>query len=362
VLERNLPELARRIAQLARRAERLGTGPLTLRDTGRRDGERACVVLEGRPPTLAGWTLAALVDHRDEGSTLRVLTAIPAELDRTRFAEPRCDHCHLRRRRAQTFVVWHAATRRLRQVGSGCLRDFLDGHDPDRLCRQADYLLLAQRELRDGGTHAQADDVADRGDALQEFAAHAAHTLRVDGWVSRRQARDSGRAATADAAQRSLQTTPDAPDAPARVLAAAALGWARELLGAHEQLSEFERDAVAAANAGTLLTARERGLICVLIAVYRRRRARSRHLGSQGDWLDIVVLVERVVETRSRRNGPIHRHDLIDVDGNRLVWWQTRGAQLPPGRAIHLRARVERHARFGRAAVTVLTRCRAIDR
>jgi hypothetical protein len=42
----------------------------------------------------------------------------------------------------------------------------------------------------------------------------------------------------------------------------------------------------------------------------------------------------------------------MDVAGNRLVWWQTRGRPLPLGQAIHVRGRVERHTHFGRAAVT----------
>jgi hypothetical protein len=54
VLERNLPEPERRIATLARRAERLGMGPIALRATGERRGELARVVLEGEPPALAG--------------------------------------------------------------------------------------------------------------------------------------------------------------------------------------------------------------------------------------------------------------------------------------------------------------------
>jgi hypothetical protein len=362
VLERNLPELVRRIERLARRAQRLGTGRLTLRDTGRRDGDRACVVLEGHPSALAGWTLAAIVDHRDEGSTLRVVTSIPGELDRKRLEEARCDHCRLRRRRAETFVVWHAATRRVRQVGSGCLRDFLDGHDPERLCRQADYLLLAQRELRVAATRPAAEDVAERGVPLAEFAAHAAHALRVHGWVSRQRARESAQTATADSAQSSLESTPDAPDAFDRALANAALRWAGELLAARDQLSDFERDAVAVVGASTLMTARERGLVCALIEVYRQRRARSRHLGTPGDWVEVVVLVERVVETHSCRHVQLRRHDLVDVDGNRLVWWQTRGAALPVGAAIHVRAHVRRHTRFGRMRVTVLDRCRMLDR
>jgi hypothetical protein len=96
--------------------------------------------------------------------------------------------------------------------------------------------------------------------------------------------------------------------------------------------------------------------------MYRGRRLRSRHLGEVGEWLDAVVLVERHVTQPSARHGTVCRHDLIDVDGNRLVCWQTRGTPLPAGRAIDLRGRVERHNYFGRTAITVLARCRALDR
>ena len=144
-------------------------------------------------------------------------------------------------------------------------------------------------------------------------------------------------------------------------LATAALQWARELLAAKAGLSEFERDATLVAGAGQLLTARERGLACALIAVYRRRRSGSRHLGQAGEWLEAVVAVERVVDRPSRRHVSVRRYDLIDVDGNRLAWWQTSGAPLPHGRAVRLRGRVERHTRFGQTPVTVLAYCRVLS-
>jgi hypothetical protein len=180
VLERNLPELQRRFGALDRRAQRLGTGPLALHDTGERDGDRARVLLAGEPPALAGWVLAAVVEHGPAESAVRVVTAEPLPLDPKRFEQPRCDHCGLRRRRTETFVVWHAQTRRRRQVGSDCLRDFLGGHDPERLCRQAEYHVLAQRELRCAAALGPTD-APKRGVALDDFAAHAAHTLRAHG-------------------------------------------------------------------------------------------------------------------------------------------------------------------------------------
>ena len=69
-------------------------------------------------------------------------------LDPEAFGTAWCEHCGLRRRRKATFVVVHVDSGELRQVGSGCLRDFLGGHDPDRACRQAEYLALARGELK----------------------------------------------------------------------------------------------------------------------------------------------------------------------------------------------------------------------
>jgi len=361
VLRRSLPELNKRIGRLARRAERLGTAPLALRESGEDGGEHTLVVLEGEPPRLAGWMLAAVVDHRDGEPRLRVASSAAPALDPQRFREPRCDHCRLRRRRAETFVVWHAATQRLRQVGTGCLRDFLGGHDPERLVHQAEYVLLARESLAAATRPRHTPDAADDSVAVDAFAAHAAMVLRAHGWISRERARQTGQPASADAALHSLRCTPRAPQPADVALATAALQWARELLAAKAGLSEFERDATLVARAGRLLTARERGLACALIAVYRRRRAGSQHLGRPGEWRETVVVVERIVDRPSRRHGSVRRHELIDVGGNRLVWWQTSGAPLPRGRAVRVRGRVERHTRFGSMPVTVLARCKALS-
>jgi hypothetical protein len=234
VLERNLPELDRRIATLARRGERLGTGPIALCDTGERRGELARVVLEGEPPALAGWTLIAVIDHRVPAPRLRFVSPIAAAPDPRRFAEASCDHCGLGRRRSTTYVLWHAASSRVQQVGSRCLSHFLDGHDPQRLCRQAEYLTLAEQTLRDAA--ASSSDATPAEIALEAFAVHAAHVLRTDGWISRERARETERTATVDAALLSLQRAL-APDETDRALARGALRWARELLAAQPHLS-----------------------------------------------------------------------------------------------------------------------------
>ena len=125
----------------------------------------------------------------------------------------------------------------MRQVGSGCLRDFVGGADVERVCRQAEYVLLARQSLRDAAGPPGPAAAAATGVPLERFAEHAAMALRAEGWVSRERARRSGRSASADAALQSLQRTPDAPRAADVALARGALRWARELLAAQAQLS-----------------------------------------------------------------------------------------------------------------------------
>lgn len=54
----------------------------------------------------------------------------------------------------------------------------------------------------------------------------------------------------------------------------------------------------------------------------------------------------------------MRRNDLLDVDANRLVWWQTLGTALSPGQFVRIRGRVARHTRFRGSPVTVLAYCR----
>ena len=348
-----LAPLRARIATLDRRAGRLGVAPIRLAYMGERDGDgHAFVVLQGSAPVLAGWALAAIVAHRSGGGTVRAVGELGERLDPQAFESPWCEHCGLRRRRTETFVVVHVDRGEIRQVGSGCLRDFLGGDDPERACRQAEYLALARTHLKGAESTARRSSPA-----LEVFAAHAACVVRAEGFVAREQAQRPGGPASADLALRSLEGTPEAPKVADRALAAGALRWAQALPTLKRELSQFEADALAVIESGSVKTRRERGLICALIAAYRQRRARSRHLAQPGERLGTVVLVERVMPVSSKSYGTVHRCELTDAEVNRLAWWQTRGAPPQPGEIVSLVGTVERHTRFGTGAVTVVSHC-----
>src|SRR4051794_19034900 len=74
----NVPGLRERIDRIDRRARRLGTGPVLLVDTGRREAGRAVVILQGEAPQLEGWRIAAIVRHRGADAELRPVPGAPA--------------------------------------------------------------------------------------------------------------------------------------------------------------------------------------------------------------------------------------------------------------------------------------------
>jgi hypothetical protein len=356
----NLGALRERIACIDRRARRLGTGPVLLVDTGRRHNGRAVVVLQGDAPRVDGWRVAAVVRHRGAEAELRPVPGAPAiPLSSARWRTASCDHCQVARNRKETFLLLHEADRTVRQVGSSCLRDFLGGHDPERLCRQAEYLLLAGAEL----TGAAGGPGVERGATfeLDAFLAHAARVVRHAGWTSRAVATDET-PSSADQAEASLEE--QAPLEPAdRRLARGTLAWARELLPLKRHPSGFERDLVAVVGE-SWITRRERGLLCAAVMIRRRElaraRSRSRHQGRVGAELEVVGLVEHVFARPSARWGHVHNAVLRDVDGNRYRCWSSRPLPIEEHRAYQVSGHVTAHDEHRGERETVLTRCRTV--
>ena len=192
-------------------------------------------------------------------------------------------------------------------VGSGACETSSTATIQSRARRQAEYLALAAQLNRAERRNIPKRPIGTRRIELEQFAVHAAHVLRSDGWRSREQARRFEEPATVERALRSLQSTPDAIDDGDRALAAAALRWARVMLPTKPAPSAFERAALAVVIPGSMLAPRELGRVCALVMVYRRRHASSQHLAQPGARVQVTVLGEshRATLRTARHRAPL---------------------------------------------------------
>jgi len=272
--ESNMGELRARFEKLAKRAEKLGVPAPTFVVDREYDEEIRIPGAEptgrfrryfdihvvGETPKFAGWSFIAALTHlrTDDGEPVTILACVAdATVDeRFRTAGPDCQHCQRRIFRSATFVVRHDDGTE-KQVGRQCIRDFLGADSPEHIASAVEMLAgisgmceAAEDESWGGGGG------SDRIEMLR-LLTRVAQVIRLHGWISRKQARDSvlvaGVEATADTAMRFMfpskeeirrdRLPPRATDADAEE-AQAAIDWARAI----EPRGDYEHSIQACAR------------------------------------------------------------------------------------------------------------------
>jgi len=354
----SIGDLERRVSKLNHRAKKLGVAELRVEVTNRRNvpipprgpgepiryREVVDAAVVGETPHLAGWVLVAVLDHDGPETVLRRVPGYNnLDLTRYRDAGPYCSHCSTTRRRLETFIVLnergvlYASMNLLtNQVGRNCLTDFF-GQSPEAVIWLAGWI----REIGDmfdsmsnGHTEILVDSLA--------FLSYVSSCIRVDGWMSRTRANQTGLPATALDAW-SLSNPPESHDTKwqkfaekriptddDRALATTALAWARELdpMDSSDYLSTLGRvarqDVVKGKNTGILASAvasyiRERDRE----ARFQREIAESKneHFGEIKKRYKGLVLEFIKATPHASDFGPTTLISLRTAEGHRLKWW-----------------------------------------
>ena len=337
-------------------------------------------------PKLAGWEFLAVVEPLEGGNLICQVPGADVaegELSGWREGAITCDHCRAARRRLETFIVRAdgsdptipAGT--YKQVGRNCLEAFLGGKSAAAIVASLAWPTLVREAGEEGGGMSSGPNVYEP----VEFMTWVAAVVRINGWVSKGQARDREDVrATADVAQY-LLTPPYSPQARAEwekaraeyrptdddsTRAAAALTWAADLAG-H---TDYERNLSLVARQSCLEPSHA-GILASAIAAHARfvgeqvkREARaaspSAHLGAVGEKKhDFGVVVLERVNSIETDYGPLHIHTFRDASGNAIVW-RTGAHNYTPGVNYTLTGTVKAHSEFRGEKQTEVTRCKAI--
>lgn len=406
-----LAGLQAKIAKLAKRAAKLGSDPITLEvvrgpyasPTGghrRNDspkGPRLIPIMQatyevevhGPKPVIAGWEFLATLEHKQAGTILRTVpTAEVAEglLDPYRSAGANCDHCKRQRRRKDTYVVRHVETGQVLQVGRTCLRDFT-GHDsPESVARMAELLLAAVDACSEGD-----DDGGWGGGRARECMVEPVEFMtcvlacRAEfGWLSATAARERADGSESTAAQAWTLTLGRNYGLKTRLLkevevtaehaerAAVVLDKAKAALADRDDRSDYEHNLFVWLEEAWV-TWRGKGLVASAAGfvdrlenreraakVARDQFGQSKHVGVEGERLDLIATVTRVTRTATDW-GPLTIVNLLSEDGDALVWFahdDLPERETPADTPLWVTGTVKRHQADKRAGypVTALNR------
>lgn len=331
---------------MGRKADRLNLEAPELRVLAV-DGDRTQVELAGEPPRLSGWRPVAELHHSAEGTSVELLgDRLPA--GEWSEAEPRCDHCGLRRARKTTLLLEHTSGD-VAQVGSGCLEDFTGSADP-----LAAIALERDLAAASAGEPQQQEEEAEPPVAV--FLAAVVALAREEGFTTKAEASETS-PATAELAAGRVAAGVEESDVD-RSAGAALEEWVLGDLAAQPELGGYERRLVSVFRRSERVGERDRAMIASAWAL-RSRGAAHEYLAAAGESVEVEVLVESTspLERRSR-HGEVIRHQMSDQVGHRIVWFAV-GRELEEGSRYRLKGKVRRQDRFRGEAVTVLERCRS---
>lgn len=388
--ESALPDFLARIAKLSKKSLKLLGTPIEpvfhgdvvreIEVNGRKydlDGNRFVrvfhrVSVTAETPKIHGWTFCGTIDHSHAaGNILRTVPGAGELPVKFRTAAPYCEHCAVRRRRNDTFVLRCDADGRYMQIGRQCIRDFI-GYDVPAITETAKWLSDMEPSDSDG-EGGYGGGGASRDIKLDTYLAHVHACVRKYGWVSAKEAdlRDTQR--TASAAIDNMFPLPKYRHLAIplidkdREVAAQAIDWVR---GIATPRGDYEYN-LTVIGAAEFITYRDLGLAASMIAgLFRhqeqaiRRAARlgsltnSQHIGAVGERLRNVEALVYGYRSFESRFGATHMFRLRTADNNVLVWFASSAKEVSIGDHVVLDGTVKKHDVYENINQTVLSRCK----
>jgi len=392
IAESNLFTLKNELARLNRRAAKIGAASITLVQlAGVKSQERRNEItnevvsverfleheLSGETPKFAGWSLAAVIEHAEEGNILRKVPGCTVELPKYRQGLPVCEHCQLARRRNETFVVVHDDGTQ-KQVGRDCIKDFLGHTDPHAFARMSEILFSAG-ELCGG---AEDSDFFGEGGSrakemlyVQTFLNYAACACRKLGYISGKREYESMGAvrSTKSTALCWMNPTPKMmlnkhyfrPEDSDVARAAVAHEYVLDTLSAKqpEKLTDFEHNLLTAAKC-EVVDYKSAGILAFIVEYYSREMEKAKIAADEVYFGEPKARVRNqpIVFIKSTGFDTQFGHTFIysfsvpAVPGARLVWMTGTEIDMAPGAEVLATFTVKAHEEYNGHKQTKISR------
>lgn len=384
----NLQKLEDKISELQKKAEKLGSSPISITVMGQKvisdkNGKNLyyIVKIDGEAPKLKGWKLIGILDH-DGGTPL--IRTVPGEVvpPEYRKASNYCDYCRTNRYRIVTYIL-QSDQGIYKQVGSNCIKDFLGGTDPKVFASMASCLrdiMVTAESLQnyDGGIGGTPSHLP-----TSYYLAWCVAIIKKYGFVSKAKSSENNPSTTervhknlfsGNTIQGHEKIEADEGDfEKANVI----LGFIKEHIGEKEksgsQISDFEHNLLGLANRN-IYDYRYAGFIAAMVPYYERETEKknvknqeqhgptnkSQHLGKEGEKIQANVTVN-FVTSRETTYGLTFIVNMIDDSGNKLTWFASKDPSMHKGKKYRIQGTIKSLGEYQGEKSTVITRCKVMS-
>lgn len=375
--EYRVPELQKKVQRIANKGANVTFNileqgiPVEYQDNARRTRYISCDRIEiSGEYKINGWVFVATIEHAPDENIIRVAnpaleSRIPA---RYRYAGRECEHCHIRRDRNDTYLVYNEDEDEWKQVGKTCLQGYTNGLNAETCAALASVMREISKindDIQHGGYYA--DDIP------PSFYVEPMNRVRKKAFTY---IRDNGYqpGITGMAFSKAIFSGDDIPEASEEDV-----DKVTEYL-AQAEPSAYIDNARAAWNKPSF-QARDGGLITSAVYSYFRNeqklaqqrakeQARQAELaninqtsaGEVGDKVTFTIEDFKVLYMRNGGSGyyaseyPVYR--IVGTDGRIYIWGCSDGTTLEKG--MQLRGTIKKISEYRGEMQTEVTRCRIV--
>ena len=332
------------------------------------------VEVEGRYH-INGWSFVGTIEHASPSNIIRLADFSFAERvpERYRHADRDCEHCHIRRDRNDTYLVYNEDSDEFKQVGRTCLKGYTNGLDAEACANLASVMheierLNNQVENDDlDAAYIRQNHAAYIGYPMEKARKQAYRYVQSNGYIPGRTGQDFAIALSDN------HGLPQASDAEIQ----AVTDWLE-----NSEPNDYLRNALAAWSKGQYKS-RDAGLITSAVSSYFKwqereaaRIAREAEIqaanasrensfaGGVGDEVTFTIREFRVIYWRTggpRFNAgeyPVYR--ILGTDNRVYIWGSSSGIDINVGDT--LKGKVKKQiTRPDGELQTEVTRCKIVS-
>ena len=312
-----------------------------------------------------GWQFIATLQHLPTGENIiRSITEFEVP-SRYQSCGSNCEHCKVNRYRKDTYLVRHEDSR-VMQVGSSCIKDFLGGNSPDDILKRATLaaeLLDFMNGSSHGGTGANDEGIFH----IQTFLAQTAACIRDHGWLSKSEAKNTGKKATVSWVHDNFDppynqgfkfsVVTDAEKEKAKLAAE----WVENLSDEECEASDYLHNIRAIVRSG-MVGLRTMGYAASIVSSFDRELTKrqpkliSGHVGVIKMREEFDLTLKSLYEGDSSY-GHFFKYLFRDERGNVFVWITSVEQELEVDQKYRIRGTVKAHSEFKGIKQTEINRC-----
>ena len=134
---------------------------------------------------INNWVFVATIQHKDNGNIIRQFKTDIEIPEKYRSTDSICEHCHSKRIRKDTYLIYNESTKEFKQVGKSCLNDFTNGLSAENVAQYISWF----DEVIEGE---QVDSLnSKKYYPIETVVLHAIETIKHYGFISRAMAMES---------------------------------------------------------------------------------------------------------------------------------------------------------------------------